>query len=463
MTSLAFRRAQQLWLGMLFVVGLGYIVLVPPFQNIDEIWHWERLWSVVQGDYNCKEIPVASSQFVDRAYRFKPVAWSVYADAYHFKGKEGSFATATNACKYPVVGYVPAAVVTRLLTGPASERFFHKMFIAFYGARVANWLWFFACVLAALRLSRYPLPVMLFASIPGVVQQGGAINNDAVTFGGVLVVGALLTRVPTRASIWSAVVLIALMSAIKPIHAIAATFVWILVWFGMQQKRWSRAEAALMAAALLVIPVGLYALWDATMHLDAAGNVTPIPVPNVDREAQLALMRAEPMRFVYALGWQARQFFTAAPIDGGWRGLLLAICGYNLTVPDHVYAIILAGVAAALVAWRFDARQPPVRPHVPRILVLGALASTVAYFALVTLLLYIEFTPVGAHAVYGAQSRYYLYFVALLMFLHLMVRPAPENAQPTLTQTRAAYAFLVLSILGNLTALHAIRYMLWEI
>lgn len=461
----ALRHARRAWLALLFVLGLGYVALVPPFQNIDEIWHWERMWSVAQGDYNCKEIPVAAGKFVDRTFRFRagsdPLTWDLFHDAYHFKGDAGAFSIATNACKYPPVGYLPAAAATRLLTGDPAERAWHKMFYAFYASRVGNWLWFFGCVLLAMRLTRYPMPVLLFASIPMVVQQATAINNDAFQFGGVLLVGALLTRAPTRLTLWSAIVLTALMSAIKPINAIAACLVWIAAYVGMAQERMKRLEAGLVAVAAAVLPLAAWVLWDRTMHLAPHGGTTPLPVQNVDAAAQLAMLRAEPIRFLQVLGWQLKQFFTAAPIDGGWRGVLLAICGYGMVVPDYVYALAVAALIAGLLVLRSGAAEPRIAPRATRLLVVSAVSSFLPYFALVTLLLYIEFTPVGSSVVYGVQGRYYLYFIAMMFFLYPMVRREPPRLSGPVA-SGLAYAFMALSAFGNAAALHAIRWVFWE-
>lgn len=458
-------RARQIWLTLLFLLGLGYATLVPPFQNIDEVWHWERIWSVAQGDYNCTEIPIAAGHFVDRAMRFRvgsPLGWDAVADTYAFKGDEGSFPIATNACKYPPVGYVPAAVMTRVVAGNPAEREWHQMFLAFYGSRLANWLWFFGCVVLALRLTRFPMPVLLFASIPMVVQQASAINNDAFQFGGVLLVGALLTRTPSRRTLWGAIILIALMSAIKPINAIAASLVWIAAYVATTQGRTGRREAVLVSMAAALLPLIAWLIWDRTMHLASNGGATPLPVENVNASTQLAMLRAEPLRVLQVLGWQVTQFFTGLPIDGGWRGVLLAICGYGLVVADYVYALVLASLLAGMLVMRFGVVEPHIAPRATRLLVLGALASILPYFAVVTLLLYVEFTPVGSEIVYGVQGRYYLYFIAMLMFLYPMVRKQPPRLRGPLA-SRLAYASMALSVLGNTAALYEIRKVFWRV
>ncbi len=458
-------RARQIWLALLFVLGLGYAALVPPFQNIDEVWHWERAWSVAQGDYNCTQIPVAAGQWVDRAFRFRegsPVSWAIVAETYDFTGDEGTFRIATNACKYPPVGYIPAALMTRIVAGNPAERKLHQMFWAFYGSRVGNWLWFFGCVVLALRLTRFPMPVLLFASIPMVVQQAAALNNDAFQFGAILLVGALATRTPTRRTLWSAIALIALMSAIKPINAIAASLVWIGAYAASTQGRMLRREAVLVSVAATALPLLVWLAWNHTMHLPSDGNATPLPIANVNAAAQLAILRMEPVGFVRVLGWQVAQFFTGNPIDGGWRGVLLAICGYGLVVADYVYALVLAGLLAGLLALRFGATQPRIPANAPWPLVLAAVSTVVPYFAVVTLLLYIEFTPVGSEIVFGVQGRYYLYFIAMLLFLYPVVRKRPARSHGPWA-ARLAYASMVLSVLGNVAALYEIRGVYWGV
>ncbi len=459
---------QRLWLAALFVIGVGYAVLVPPFQTIDEAWHWQRVWSVVQGHYNCKQMPNAAEAFVGVAYRFDfgkhqgPVSWDVFHDMYRFKGESGGFSIATAACKYPPTGYLPAALVIRTITeGAPRDLHWHKMFYAYYGARLGNWLFFFGCVLAAWKLGRFRWPPLVFASIPMIVQQGMAINNDAVQLGALLLASALLTRLPTRASVWGAIALIGVASTIKPINAIAATLVFIALWVAVTQHGLKRIEAYATAAAAVLLPVGLWLLWNATMHLPALGDVSPVPVANVSREAQLALMRAEPMKFLYVLGWQLKQLFTAPPIDGGWRGVLLALGWYKSAAPDYVYALAVPALAVGIALLPAGARGRFSELPVPRLLVAASVASFFPYFAVIVILLYLEFTSVGSTIVFGVQGRYYLYFLCMLFFLIPMAARRAWGGDAL--ERRAGCAFLALSLATHVAALIAIRYHFWEL
>src|SRR4051812_32548012 len=111
---------RRLWLGALFVLGLGFIVLVPPFQAVDEVAHWDRVWTVAQGDYSCRKLPIAASQFVNEGFRFDnpphrgPVSWTIFSELYAFEGVSGAQWIATNGCHYPPVGYVVPALAARI-------------------------------------------------------------------------------------------------------------------------------------------------------------------------------------------------------------------------------------------------------------------------------------------------------------------------------------------------------------
>lgn len=458
---------QRLWLLALFVIGIGYALLVPPFQTIDEAWHWQRVWSVVQGDYNCKQMPNAAEAFVGVAYRFDfgkyqgPVSWDVFQDMYRFKGEEGGFSIATAACKYPPTGYLPAALTIRAITrGAPLDLHWHKMFYAFYGARIGNWLFFFGCLCAAWKLGRFRWPPLVLASIPMIVQQGMAINNDAVQLGALLLASALLTRLPTRASVWGAIALIGVASTIKPINAIAATLVFIALWVAVTQHGLGRLEAWATAIAAMLLPVGAWLVWNETMHLPVLGSVSPVPVANVSRDAQLALMRAEPLKFLYVLGWQAKQLFTAPPIDGGWRGVLLALGWYKSAAPDYVYALAVPALAVGASLLPAGARGRFSERPVPWWLVAASVASFLPYFAVIVILLYLEFTSVGSTIVYGVQGRYYLYFLCMLCFLVPMAARRAWGGQAL--ERRAGGVFLALSLATHVAALLAIRFHFWE-
>ena len=99
-----------------------------------------------------------------------------------------------------------------------------------------------------------------------------------------------------------AIALIALASTIKPINAIAGTLVFLTLWVAVTQHGLPKGEALITAAAAVVLPMAAWLLWNETMYLAPQGSISQVPVANVNREAQLALLRAEPAKFLYVLG-----------------------------------------------------------------------------------------------------------------------------------------------------------------
>lgn len=461
-------KVQRFWLAALFLLGFGFIVLIPPFQSIDEVAHWDRVWTVADGTYNCWTLPTSAAQFVGASFRFDnpphngPVPWSIFRELYDFTGDTGEFWIATSGCHYPPVGYVLPAVAARFLSeGPPSEPHRHKMFLAFYGMRTANWLLFFGCVLAAYRLGRYPMVPLVFASIPMVVHQAVSINNDAFQFGGLLLTGALLTRTPTRSTLWTAIGVVALMSMIKPINAVAVPLIWIAGYRALRRQPLARVELSAMALASLGLPIGAWLLWQATMHAPIIGLTTGSPVPNVDGAAQAASLWENPARILQVLGWQLAQFFALPPINGGWRGMLLALGWCRYIAPAHVYALSLAALGLGLFLLRWDARSVAPEEPTPRVLVIGTIGGIIVYFTMVTLLLYMHFTPLGAQVVFGVQGRYLLYPMAVLFFLHCVVRTRPPwlRGPPAFG---AACLFVALAVSAQVAALVAIRQLFWQ-
>ena len=464
------RILTRTWLAVLFVLGLGYIVLIPPFQAVDEVAHWDRVWSVARGDYNCKKIPQSAAEFVELSFRFdnrhtppEPVSWSLFREAYEHTGTEGTFWIATNGCHYPPVGYLPAAAAVRAFTpGPVDAPRPHKMFIAFYVARLANLLFFFGCVFAALRLGPYPLPVLVFASIPMVVHQAVSLNNDAFQFGGLLVLLALLTGAPTRARLWSAIAILTLLSAIKPINAIAATFVWFGAFRLASGGGMRRLEYVLSLLGSIALPVGAWLIWSATMTTPILGLTTNMVVGNVDQSAQLARLLDEPSRFFHVLYGQLAQLFSQPPINGGWRGIVLALGWYRYVAADYVYALALASFALGCSVLRLRERSDASTSAMPRILLASVVGSVVAYFVVVTMTLYLAFTPVGAEVVFGVQGRYFLYPLALILFLVPLAGAAPHVTGSGRGTWLRAVGAVALSVAANAATLYAIRWLFWE-
>lgn len=464
------RRVQQAWLGVVFLLGLGYIVLIPPFQTVDEIAHWDRVWTVALGQYNCHTLPYTAAEFVNFSFRFDagpvrgPIPWSALRDMYEHGGGGGEFFIATAGCGYPPIGYLPAALAAWLLTPEPREPGPHKMFVAFYGGRIANWLLFFGCLVAAFRISLFPMPVLVFASIPMVVHQAISLNNDAVLFSGIVLIGALLTQPPTRARIWTAIALLTLLSAIKPINVIAATLVWLGLAEALRKGTWRAREVASVALASVALPVAAWLVWDHTKHLPILGLSTGLVVPNVNEAAQLNMLLEQPLRVLSVFKWQLEGVFANTPINGGWRGVLLTLGWYKYVVADHVYALAIAALAAGVCVLRLEPRAIPER-RTPCWLLLTVPASVLAYAATVTLILYLAFTPVGAETVFGVQGRYFLLPIAMLLFV-----PAVRAARPLWLRTESlrgkaiaslAAAFFVLSLAAHVAALWAIRQHFW--
>lgn len=462
------RRAQQTWLAVVFLLGLGYIALVPPFQAVDEVAHWDRIWTVALGQYNCKTLPYAAAQFVNFSYRFDAgpmqgrIPWSALRDMYEHSGGPGEFSIATAGCGYPPIGYLPAALAARLVTPNPREPGPHKMFVAFYGGRLATWLLFFGCLVAAFRISLFPMPVLVFASIPMVIHQAISLNNDAVLFGGILLIGALLTQPPTRGRVWTAIALVTVISAIKPVNVIAATLVWLGLAEALRKGRWKAYEVAGVALASVALPVSAWLLWDRTMHMPIFGFSIEQVVPGIHEEAQLQLLRVHPLRILSVFKWQLEGFFTGPPINGGWRGVLLTLGWYKYEVADHVYVLAIAALAAGVCVLRLEPRRAPER-RAPWWLALAVPASVVAYAATVILILYLAFTPFGEEAVFGVQGRYFLLPIAMLLFLPAVRAPRPLRLDGVAGKAFAgvAAAFFVLSLAAHAAALWAIRQHFW--
>lgn len=462
------KLALRLWLWFIALAGVGYAFVIPTFQTVDETAHWDRLWTVAQGQYNCETLPADAAKYPRRVCvhdcRIQPVpipgpyerwrrSWS-----YTHAGPPESVATA--ACTYPPVAYLlPAAFIAAFLGDSADTREEHAMFVAFYGGRLVNWALFFCSLWFALRISRYPIPILLFGSIPAVVHQSVSLNNDAFQFAGALLVGALATRRPTHFRLLCMTAVVALMSSIKPTCVIFSTLILIQAFRGHRAGT-LRARAALaQAAASLLVPLAAFLAWKFTTHLPLDGTRTVPPVTNLNMDAQLQLLLDDPWRVLHVLYLQAEQLFTSTTINGSWHGIFLALAWYGFAAPRYVYA--LAVPACALGLWLLRAwRRGPVSEPLPRWLTITPMVASVCYFAFVTLLLHLAFTPVGQLNTNGVQGRYYLLPIALLLFARPVTERSPRPHQPRWTPTLTA-AMLLLSVLGHAAALYALYDFWW--
>jgi uncharacterized membrane protein len=301
-----------------------------------------------------------------------------------------------DVCNLPPPGYLPNAV------GILAGKPFENPLVSFYLGRIAGVVFFLGALTLALRVvpERYKLLVYLYAAMPMVLHQVGAISYDAVhlsLFPVLFAYGArLLTESGRARPLDVAVFLVALWWAAN-VRSFAY-YPLLLLFFMLPAGRLAsngRGYAALAAGYLGI--AGLTSALMAFFYL-AESRITPLDAVDVDAGEQARYMLNHPLEFAEVL-YRTLQFHG--------EGLLKQAIGvfgwldYAFDFVPYYIAVIAAGIVAFYIA----ERDALVMRGYQLLALWCALLGTVGALAVS---LYAVWSPVGAGVIGGLQGRYYI-------------------------------------------------------
>jgi hypothetical protein len=418
--ALAPTRLEWLWFAGAFLFGLVMLVLLPPFQTNDETVHWMKLYGVIEHQPQCEPLPqrvlelISATRYDDtRAARY---LWRLgsFDDAFAaVRRTPASAPGAGAACSYPAIGYVVPGVLAR-----TAERLWPSekgaILVAYYAARLGNWLELTAGVL--LVLLTVPLArswTLLAYSIPMVVHQGVSINQDAAIMALHCVLVVVLFRLRGWPQLGGVVVVVAMLAAIKPIYAPlmlwALPSLWELTFRGHDRgvQRWRLI--GLGSCGLLVAAAALWRLWPwITLPRHVA-----LGTPSwTDPGHQVWNIFHRPALLWAALRSQLGDNLRRGSLTGGWTSVLGVMGWCQFGLPEPAYRQLLRACVLALLA-AVAARPgtptlPATRSWVQALVVRGlpALAPLLVVL-LVDVAFWVMFTEPGRPAIIGVQGRYY--------------------------------------------------------
>jgi uncharacterized membrane protein len=447
------------WFAVTFAFGLAFVVVLPPFQSNDENFHWHRLWATAHGQIVCRSMTQAARGF-PRVFTINPAAGHKIASrhfdrAWQYQGSGEKWLAGDTACTYFPTGYLPSALAARLLgLRWNGEPRVGGMMRAFYAARMVNWLLFSAVMIWALvRLPGLRTVLLAFYSIPEVLQQATAVNNDAFLFSAAL---ALLVCVAARPR-WSVglavTALVALMTLTKPVYAGLALLA-IPVIAAVRPRTWRE----LVVLGCMLAPLPLWALWQHANTYDR--SIDWRPTWNVDAGQQAQFLLNHPLHVARLMFAQLRDTFGGNLMHGSWRGIFGAFGWSALEMHWSGYYLLLTAMAAAITCDARFARAQEIPFVAPRWSWVFACCGIAAIFPGVVIGMYLLFTTIGEPSVNGVQGRYYLIPLLLLIGVALLLK-RKRGDHPPIALALTTWAFVACSMANGL-AVHAIRRYFYE-
>lgn len=395
--------AELSYLAIALMFGTLLAFVSPPFQSPDESNHFYRALDLSRGHVRATRQVGRVGAAVDSG----TVAWvsALVADIpFHPENKQTLanlaanvdrptrsappvFVEFPNTALYSPIPYVPQAIALAL--GRAAGL---PLLGALYLARLMNLLvTTLVCYWAVRRLPYGRLPTMLAALSPMFLFEQASLSADGLTFAlafafcaWVLDLGA--SGAPLgRAQLAGLSVVGALVCLTKPSSALLPLLVLLL-------PTSTGARGARHAAIILGVSWAALLLWT----LAVSGLYVPHR-PGIDPAAQLAYVASHPVRFAVTL-WESFQVH--------WLGYVWSTVGVLgwLDTPlsfSHVEAFYWIVLFSGLVSL-----PPFAHPTWPARALAGAVIA--GSYLLISLIMYLSWTEVGAPIVEGVQGRYFL-------------------------------------------------------
>lgn len=404
---------EWVYLAAALVFGLMLVLLTPPFQSFDEQAHYQRAWSVAQGDLlaspdgsvslpvNVAGLPVAM-RFLEvmqgkEHYRAELVSQLIWQ-----RISSQRRATVTSAAGYGPVGYIPqAAGILIARTVGVSP------LLGLYLGRLANLLVCVTLVFFAIRLVPIGKPlVALMALFPLTLALMSSLSLDGLMIAGWLFFFCLVLCLMQMQTVgkWQIGALLGaagLMCAVKPGYGVL-----VLLVFALRPSRLGgRLRYGLITGGALVIALAatyaLQGLGPDAAHAEAFAAATGSSP--TDPAAQLSLMMQHPLGFLTVL----KATYAASAILFG-RGMFGVLGWGGVAVTD----VVALTVGAGLVILLMRDEQPRLRWWHRSVLAGTALLAVLV----VSVAMYIYATPVGDPMIFGLQGRYYLPMLPLAVF-----------------------------------------------
>jgi uncharacterized membrane protein len=392
-----------------FVVGTFLVFAQPPGQGLDETVHFDRVWTLSQGDVVVAvhrgepggHVPTCVSDYLSRfsseASRKAPFAFSQYwqqpADC-----SRAPFTTVGTAAANSPISYAFSLVAVVVLRGVGAS-----VPVVFFGGRLASLLGFIAIFYLAMRLTPVGKQVFfVLGLLPTTLLLASSFSADPMTISlaALSVALTLRCRLSPRAGWTTALGLLATLVALcltKPTLFIFAPL--ILLVPSTVLDRFHRP--ALVRWIAFGIVIGCAGLWYLVVRHDVGA---PFPLYGLNAPVQSRSVIHHPLGYLKVL---ARTFFEGTGENRWIPGFFFSI-GYYRT--DNVYApvgIVVVGTLVFAYAYQLQWGAKRLVERGTRLLALLPIALIAVGVLIVETSLYIYGTPVGLPYT-QAEGRYFI-------------------------------------------------------
>ena len=422
--------AQSAYLAIAIIWGLVLCVLIPPFQQFDEVAHYYRAWSISTGQL----APDASSRvtlpdavaslpwrlnFVEVGEGRAPYSPRLTVELLGDSTLGRSVRTICFANNQNPLGHLPAAVGV----GVARVAGLSPL-AAMYAARIATLLAAAIVVSFAIRLLPFGKPLFVIVGLlPMTMTQFTSVNPDALTIAGAMFFFALVLHLRERRQLTTAALVVLVVVGVIGLNIKPGYQALCLLGLLIPSRSFESRRRWLVWMGILV--VGVIGLAGVTQVLTVPSSHETIAAlygtaTQVDPSAQTNLVLSHPGAFLSAMR------ATAGTMSIGIATNMIGILGRGF-IPLSQMAVLL--VVTLLMATLVATRDGPTLEWWGRILVVAVCCVTTVALAFA---MYIGATSVGASEVAGLQGRYFIPLFAVGVFAIQGLRRPPRWVVPVI-------------------------------
>ncbi|MDO4526529.1 MAG: DUF2142 domain-containing protein [Candidatus Saccharibacteria bacterium] len=427
---------EKIFLLFAIILGVLFLIFLPPGESPDEINHFKRAYSVTDGHFVSEvyddaghagaKLPVGFEEAL--VLKPEPGAYGeVIAKLSEPVSTEKDYLAFNNTALYHFLSYLPQEV--GILIG---KIFGASLEVMAYLAEISNFVVWLVLIYFAIKFApRFKVIILFLALLPITLQEATSLAPDALAIGlGIFMISFVCHLVyerKTKLKVWEIILLyvVAIMIGYCKIVYLPLVALYLLIpaeRFGSKRLKW------IHASILLVLLVVLNISW-----LSTSSQFLMEFNPGVNSGEQLAGILHNPLRYAGVL-------LNSLNVRGEFYAT--SLLGINLGAFTFNFPMIFFFVSFAIFVILFAQRDESLNVTGFQRAIFGItfLAITVLMFTSI----YIQWSPVGLSFVDGVQGRYFLPILLLVPFAVARKprRKAALNAERTIISTDTIVCYL---------------------
>lgn len=406
------------------IFGLLFALTTPPFQGSDESAHFLRAFQISEGNFVVDTSPGLIGGILPTSiYETFVITTTNPVVSFHPNVKYSERKTLdalrvrlddNKETQYDMSGtalYSPAAYIPAAAAISIGRLFVFPPVALLYLARIAGLFAWIVLFSTAIRFIPYKKWAYAFLGlVPMALFQASVLNTDAVTLGGIALLIAYILhlreqdKLIKRNQIASLLLIASLVILSKQ-----AMFVFIPLLLLLPSRLFSNVKAHVSVKAIIIVtPLFLFGIWS---YLVRSINLNSVygSANGQDPSRQLPFIVHNPFTYLHAL------YSTIINPSGDdvARSLIGVFGWFDTALPWLVVIIAYCLISLLIVGWGEPFKAPKrwlSGKEKLLIIIVGLL-----YWGAVNTSLYLYYSPVQFHFVYGLQGRYYLPLLLLLV------------------------------------------------